>query len=32
MFLIAGLIGNILVLGVIVFIIISIVKLIRGRD
>lgn len=32
MFLIAGLIGNILVLGVIVFIIISIVKLIRGRN
>lgn len=32
MFLIAGLIGNILVLGVIVFIIISIVKLIRGKD
>lgn len=32
MFLIAGLIGNILVLGVIVFIIISIVKLIRDKD
>lgn len=32
MFLIAGLIGNILVLGVIVFIIISIVKLIRGKN